>query len=149
MAASVPQRVTVAHIWGVLTCMNTKRSTCSASHTTPDQHARVLLSTAFPSTRSKNAWSTPDEVRIPGRLQQLKPKVCEYGRFQQLHQAIYLDQHFHSHGQVSVCSDDITGMAVGSCQEAEAQHCTCTVTPAAVQAVEEVGSCLCLCGFGQ
>ncbi len=93
--------------------------------------------------------SAPDEVWIPRRLQQLKSEVGEDGRLQELHQSVYLDQHFHSHGQVGVSSDDITSMAVGACQEAEAEHGACTVAPAAVQAVEEVSSSFSGCGFCQ
>ena len=45
--------------------------------------------------------------------------------------------------------DDITSMAVGPCQEAQAQHSSSAVAPAAVQAVEQIGSRLSFCGLGQ
>lgn len=91
----------------------------------------------------------PDKVWVACRLQQLQPEEGEDGRLQQLHQAVYLHQHLHPHGQISISCDDITGMAVGPRQEAQAQHGPSAVAPAAVQAVEEVCSSLGLCGFSQ
>ena len=91
----------------------------------------------------------PDEVWISCWLQQLQPEVGEDRGFQQLHQPIYLYQHLNSHGQIGICCDDITGVAVGPCQKAQAEHRSGTVAPAAVQAVEEVGSGLRLCCLGQ
>ena len=82
-------------------------------------NGEVLAKSKLAPMSSTVTWratcSAPDEVWIPRRLQQLKSEVGEDGRLQELHQSVYLDQHFHSHGQVGVSSDDITSMAVGSC----------------------------------
>lgn len=103
-------------------------------------------------TRNK-VWEqdtqAPDEVWVACRLQQLQPEEGEDGCLQQLHQAVYLHQHLHSHGQIGIGCDDIAGMAVGPRQEAQAQHGASAVAPAAVKAVEEVGSSLGFCGFSQ
>lgn len=97
----------------------------------------------------EQSTQAPDEVWVACRLQQLQPEEGEDGGLQQLHQAVYLHQHLHSHGQICIGCDDITSMAVGPRQEAQAQHGASAVAPAAVQAVEEIGSSLSFCGFSQ